>query len=148
MQVAGYYKTFMEYLGARFPTAYITTVSSLGFHTLANAHDFEMPTYTLKEQTEHKAHYLRQECIKAHDLPVVICGHSIGLHMAMRALEIIEQGSAASQFDWSNEAEGLDSARLQVRRVECRVVPRATFNGTSCAANLCMAMQDRSVRLR
>jgi hypothetical protein len=87
----------MDHLAASFQDmAYITTVSSLGFHTLANAHDFEMPTYTLKEQTEHKAHYLRQEALHAHDLPIVVCGHSIGLHMAMKALEIIEHREAAS----------------------------------------------------
>lgn len=112
----GYYKTFLETLSSSFQgQAYITTVSSLGFHTLANAHDFEMPTYTLHEQTEHKAHYLRQECLAAHDLPVVVCGHSIGLHMAMKALEMIENGEAASGAVDPTPEHG----RLQVRNKPC-----------------------------
>lgn len=65
-------------------------VSSLGFHTLKNQHNEELPTHTLREQTMHKAHFLHDHVCAAHDLPVVVLGHSIGAYMAVKALRQLE----------------------------------------------------------
>ena len=114
---AGYYGPFMEELFARFDgQALVSTVASLGFcpsppgpspqpgseqpfaeadlwtpsHTSTRSMFATTPTFTLQQQIEHKAAFLKQFCSAASDPPVVIVGHSIGYYIGCRAVRMLE----------------------------------------------------------
>jgi hypothetical protein len=70
--------------------ATVTSLSSIGFHTLGSSLHLHLRTYNLQEQCAHKAAYLQQHVFPAHSLPVVVMGHSIGLYMAMQAVHMCE----------------------------------------------------------
>lgn len=89
---AGYYGTFMNFLHRAFDgKAIISSVSSMGFHTLDSDLHKQYRTFTLQEQCKHKAAYMQQHVFTAHDLPVVVMGHSIGIYMAMQAVRQCER---------------------------------------------------------
>eukprot|EP00892_Ulva_mutabilis_P001939 jgi/Ulvmu1/11746/UM008_0159.1 len=89
---AGYYGAFMRYLHRAFEgKAIVSSVASLGFHTQDSDLHKDFRTYTLQEQSQHKAAYLQQHVFPAHDLPVIVMGHSIGITMAMQAVRQCER---------------------------------------------------------
>lgn len=98
---AGYYGTFMKDVFERMNgQVHITTVASLGFSrsppsplplsTSVGSHH-RSPTFTLEQQIDHKAAFLRHVCCKDIDMPIVLIGHSIGFYMALRAARALEQ---------------------------------------------------------
>ena len=80
-------------------TAHVTTAASLGFCMERADASRPAATFTLAEQTHHKAAFLRQRCFAPHRLPVVVAGHSIGHYMALRAVRDLESASAANRAD-------------------------------------------------
>ena len=47
-------------------------------------------TFSLTDQTQHKIAVLHHLVLPRIDLPVLLLGHSIGFHMALRAVRVIE----------------------------------------------------------
>jgi Lipid-droplet associated hydrolase len=70
--------------------AIVTSVSSVGFHTLDSGLHKQHQVFTLEQQCTHKASYFQQHIFSRHSLPVVVMGHSIGTYMAMQALHMCE----------------------------------------------------------
>lgn len=88
---SGYYSQFMRNIHQAFDgRATVSSVASLGFHTLDSPLHKQRQTYNLQEQCAHKAAYLQQHIFSSHSLPVVVMGHSIGLYMAMQAVHMCE----------------------------------------------------------
>lgn len=114
---AGYYGGLMKGVHAALGgAAHVTTVASLGFCIDADNAAPRGATFSLDEQTRHKAAFVRQRCLDAHALPVVVAGHSIGHYMAMRAVRDLEDtgsaGASASSHRCGNPAR---SAMLSAR---------------------------------
>ena len=91
LSCSGYYSQFMRNIHQVFDgRATVSSVASLGFHTVDSPLHKQTRTYNLREQCAHKAAYLLQHVIPSHSLPVVVMGHSIGLYIAMQAVHMCE----------------------------------------------------------
>jgi len=74
-------------------SARVWAVSSVGFNTLSpDTSATAQEALTLQQQIDHKAQFLAEHCLGAHDLPVVLLGHSIGAYMAHKATQQLEEG--------------------------------------------------------
>lgn len=90
--IGSYYIPFMNALQQHLDVpCMLRTVSHLGQDT----HSTDTPGYSLTDQIQHKVSFLRQHMAvqQPHAPPIVIMGHSIGAHIAVQAVRLLEQTS-------------------------------------------------------